>query len=148
MDGEARLNKWIRPEIRGLQAYHVPDAKGLIKLDAMENPYTWPDALLDRWLDVVRQVELNRYPDPSARVLKQHLREAMAIPAGAEILLGNGSDEIIQMILLALADEQRTVLSVEPGFVMYHMIATFADMQYIGVPLQETSSSSRGPVLP
>ncbi|MDZ7662271.1 histidinol-phosphate transaminase [Thiohalophilus sp.] len=133
----SRIDKWIRPAIRGLHAYHVPPAKGFIKLDAMENPYRWPDALLDQWLDVVRQVELNRYPDPSASSLKQHLREAMAVPAGAEILLGNGSDEIIQMILMTLADEQRSVLSVEPGFVMYHMIATFTDMQYIGVPLQD-----------
>lgn len=136
----SRIDKWIRPEIRGLHAYHVPPAKGLIKLDAMENPYRWPDALLDQWLAVVRQVELNRYPDPAAASLKQHLREAMAVPAKAEILLGNGSDEIIQMILMTLADEQRTVLSVEPGFVMYHMIATFTDMQYIGVPLQDDFS--------
>ncbi|MDR9436558.1 MAG: histidinol-phosphate transaminase, partial [Thiohalophilus sp.] len=136
----SRIDKWIRPEVRGLQAYHVPPAKGLIKLDAMENPYRWPEPLLDQWLDVVRQVELNRYPDPAAASLKQHLREAMAVPEGAEILLGNGSDEIIQMILMTLADEQRTVLSVEPGFVMYHMIATFTDMQYIGVPLQDDFS--------
>lgn len=143
----SRIDKWIRPEIHGLQAYHVPPAKGLIKLDAMENPYRWPEPLLDQWLDVVRQVELNRYPDPSAASLKQHLREAMAVPEGAEILLGNGSDEIIQMILMTLADEQRTVLSVEPGFVMYHMIATFTDMQYIGVPLQDDFSLDSKEVL-
>jgi len=137
MGSGSRIDKWIRPEIRGLHAYHVPEAKGLIKLDAMENPYRWPEALLDKWLEVVRQVELNRYPDPSATTLKQHLRKAMDVPDGAEILLGNGSDEIIQMILMTLADEQRAVLSVEPGFVMYHMIATFTDMQYIGVPLQD-----------
>ncbi|MGD8796385.1 MAG: histidinol-phosphate transaminase [Thiohalophilus sp.] len=140
MSSGSRIDKWVRPEIRGLHAYHVPEAKGLIKLDAMENPYRWPNELLDKWLDVVRQVELNRYPDPSATTLKQHLREGMGVPDGAEILLGNGSDEIIQMILMTLADEQRTVLSVEPGFVMYHMIATFTDMQYIGVPLQDDFS--------
>ena len=143
----SRIDKWIRPEIRGLHAYHVPEAKGLIKLDAMENPYRWPDALLDKWLDVVRQVELNRYPDPSASVLKQHLRRGMDVPDDAELLLGNGSDEIIQMILMTLSDDQHSVLSVEPGFVMYHMIATFTNMQYIGVPLQDDFSLDTKEVL-
>ena len=132
-----RVARWVRPDIRALSAYHVPDASGLIKLDAMENPYTWPEEMVQQWLDTLRQVELNRYPDPSANALKDRLREAMAVPADADILLGNGSDEIIQMLLLALAAPGQTVVSVEPGFVMYNMIATFAGMHYVGVPLQD-----------
>lgn len=134
------ISQWIRPEIRALSAYHVPDPGELIKLDAMENPYRWPDELINQWLDVIRDVELNRYPDPGARVLKQHLRESMDVPDDAEILLGNGSDELIQMIMMAMAGNGRSVLSVEPGFVMYKMIATFMDMPYIGVPLQSNFS--------
>jgi histidinol-phosphate aminotransferase len=132
-----RVAQWVRPEIRALSAYHVPDASGLIKLDAMENPYTWPAEMVRQWLETLQQAELNRYPDPSASALKVRLRKAMAVPADADILLGNGSDEIIQMILLALAAPGQTVVSVEPGFVMYHMIATFAGMNYVGVPLQD-----------
>ncbi|MCW8900413.1 MAG: histidinol-phosphate transaminase [Gammaproteobacteria bacterium] len=142
---EEKIENFIRPEIRALSAYHVPDSKNLIKLDAMENPYQWPDDLVDQWLEVIRDVELNRYPDPGARILKQHLREAMAVPTDAEILLGNGSDELIQMIMMAMAGKDssgnaRSVLSVEPGFVMYKMIATFMDMPYIGVPLNDDFS--------
>ncbi len=131
-----RVARWVRPEIRALSAYHVPDALGLIKLDAMENPYTWPEEMVQQWLETLRQAELNRYPDPSASTLKDRLRQAMAVPADADILLGNGSDEIIQMLLLALAVPGQTVVSVEPGFVMYNMIATFAGMNYVGVPLK------------
>lgn len=131
-----RVTRWVRPEIRALSAYHVPNASGLIKLDAMENPYSWPTEMVEQWLETIRQAELNRYPDPSASTLKDRLRQAMAVPAGADILLGNGSDEIIQMVLLAMAAPGKTVVSVEPGFVMYHMIATFAGMNYVGVPLQ------------
>ena len=47
------LNKlvqhWVRPEIRELSAYHVQNPAGLVKLDAMENPYTWPEELRDEW---------------------------------------------------------------------------------------------------
>ena len=141
------IEKWIRPEIRALSAYHVPDSGDLIKLDAMENPYRWPDDLVDQWLNVIRDVELNRYPDPGARVLKEHLRESMEVPASSEILLGNGSDELIQMIMMAMAGNGRSVLSVEPGFVMYKMIATFMDMPYIGVPLQEDFSLNEAVIL-
>lgn len=140
-----KVKAFIRPQIQALSAYHVPDSADTIKLDAMENPYQWPDDLTEQWLDVIRDVELNRYPDPGARVLKQHLRESMDVPDGAEIILGNGSDELIQMIMMAMAGkdtagESHSVLSVEPGFVMYKMIATFMDMPYIGVPLKEDFS--------
>ena len=131
---------WIRPQIRELSAYHVPDASGFIKLDAMENPYRWPQDKIDQWLELLRTAELNRYPDPQAQKLKDSLREAMAVPADASILLGNGSDELIQIIIMALAGEGRSVLSVDPGFVMYRMIAEFCQMDYIGVPLREDFS--------
>ena len=144
---QERVAQWVRPEICALHAYHVPDASGLIKLDAMENPYAWPAEMVEQWLDTLRSAELNRYPDPGANALKERLRTAMAVPTGADILLGNGSDEIIQMVLLALAAPGKTVLSVEPGFVMYHMIATFAGMNYVGVPLQDDFSLDKKAVL-
>jgi len=113
----------------------------------MENPYHWPEALTTKWLDVIKSAEINRYPDPSADSLKEALRKSMAIPADAGILLGNGSDEIIQILLMALNGVDRTVLSVEPGFVMYNMIATFNEMQYVGVPLNEDFSLNKDAVL-
>ncbi len=131
---------WIRPEIRALKAYHVPDPGDSIKLDAMENPYAWPAPLVDAWLEVLREVELNRYPDPGARALTERLREAMQVPAGAGIVLGNGSDELIQMLALSVAQPDRVILAPEPTFVMYRMIAEVAGMCYQGVPLAEDFS--------
>ncbi|VAX11948.1 Histidinol-phosphate aminotransferase [hydrothermal vent metagenome] len=142
-----RIAQWIRPQIRKLSAYHVADASGLIKLDAMENPYHWPQDKIDQWLELLRNAELNRYPDPHARQLKDRLREVMAVPADASVLLGNGSDEIIQMIVMAMSGEGRSVLSVDPGFVMYRMIADFCGMDYIGVPLREDFSLDAEAVL-
>ena len=127
--------RWIRPEIQALSAYHVADPGKLIKLDAMENPFTWPDELRDDWARLIRDTDVNRYPDPQAQELTTRLRACLEIPEGAGVLLGNGSDEIIQMLALALGGEGRTVLSVEPSFVMYRMIAAFSGLQYVGVPL-------------
>jgi len=136
----SRVADWIRSEIRDLSVYHVPDPAGLIKLDAMENPYHWPEAMVEEWLAVLRDVSLNRYPDPSPIGLKASLGKAMGIPIGQEVLLGNGSDELIQMIALALAQPGRVILAPEPGFVMYKMIATMTSMDYVGVPLAEDFS--------
>jgi len=127
----------IRDDIRALRAYHVPDSAGLIKLDAMENPYPWPEALREDWLATLRTADLNRYPDPQGRDLQAALRKAMGIPADIALLLGNGSDELIQILALAVAAPGRKVLSVDPGFVMYRMIALFAGMDYVGVSLRE-----------
>ncbi len=133
---KALVDHWVRPEIRAISAYHVADARGLIKLDAMENPYSLPDELRQAWAGLLSGLDINRYPDPQANALKERLRSTMAIPADMSLLLGNGSDEIIQMIVMALAGPGRTVLSVEPGFVMYRMIATFCGVKYVGVPLR------------
>src|SRR4051812_28161251 len=113
---EQKIQQLIRPEIRALKAYHVPDARGLVKLDAMENPYGWTDALRQQWLGVLRDVELNRYPDPAAHALRARLRAAWKLPAGVDTLLGNGSDELIQIVLMALARPGATVLAPAPSF--------------------------------
>jgi histidinol-phosphate aminotransferase len=132
----APIEDLIRSDIQALRAYQVPDAAGLIKLDAMENPYGWPEALRDEWLESLRKAAINRYPDPQGRALQLVIREAMGVPEDMALLLGNGSDELIQMLCLAVAAPGRKLLSVEPGFVMYRMIALFAGLGYAGVPLR------------
>jgi histidinol-phosphate aminotransferase len=134
-DPSRLVERWIRPEIRALNAYHVPPAAGLVKLDAMENPYGWPEPMIADWLEHLRAVELNRYPDPGADALKAALTHSLSLPEGCGLLLGNGSDELIQMIALVLAAPGRTILAPEPSFVMYRMIATFTGMEYASVPL-------------
>jgi len=141
------IRKWVRQPIRELAAYHVPDAQGFIKLDAMENPYHWPPEMLTTWLEVLSTVSLNRYPDPAALDLKRLLHTSMQVPPGCDVLLGNGSDELIQMILMAVSGKDRVVLAPEPGFVMYRMIATYLDMPYVGVPLHEDFSLNREAML-
>lgn len=127
----------IRPEVRELTAYHVADATGLIKLDAMENPHPLPPEVDAAWRRALAGAELNRYPDPRGRALKSALRERFGIAPEYELLLGNGSDELIQILAMAVAGSERTLLAPEPGFVMYRMIARFVGMRYRGVALAE-----------
>ncbi|MGH8653984.1 MAG: histidinol-phosphate transaminase [Gammaproteobacteria bacterium] len=127
--------RWVGPEIQALTAYHVPASTGMVKLDAMENPYPWPDDLRDPWLQSLRNAELNRYPDPEAKELKEKLRELLGLPPEAGLLLGNGSDELIQMILLTVASPGRCVLAPEPTFAMYKIISQCVGLRFVGVPL-------------
>lgn len=132
-----RVRDWVREDIQALSAYRVHPADGLIKLDAMENPYDWPADLMQPWLSAIAHASLNRYPDPRSSQLMPVLRAALGIPDAAEVLLGNGSDELIQMIILALARPGAVVLAPEPTFVMYRLIAQWLGVRFVGVPLRD-----------
>ncbi len=140
-------DRLIRPEILDLRAYHVPDAQGMIKLDAMENPYRLPSGLAHELAAVLAETAINRYPDPRAEGLKAVMRQAFGIPAELELMLGNGSDELIQVLALALARPGAVLLSVEPSFVMYRLIAAVCGMRYVGVPLQPDFSLDEAAML-
>ncbi|GFO72568.1 histidinol-phosphate aminotransferase [Bathymodiolus japonicus methanotrophic gill symbiont] len=135
MNEQELISTVIRPEIRALTAYKVADACGYVKLDAMENPYTWPEEIKAEWLKIVHDAEINRYPDPEAKTLCRILKDYNQIPADSEILLGNGSDEIIQLLLMALP-ANATVMAPEPSFVMYKQVAQCLGLKYQGIPLQ------------
>jgi histidinol-phosphate aminotransferase len=130
----------VRAEIRALSAYAVAKAgsgaEPWLKLDAMENPYPLPEAVKARLSDALAGVAINRYPDAGGEAVKRALRSALKIPDAAALLLGNGSDELIQIIVSALAKPGAVVLAPEPSFVMYRMDAVFASTRFVGVPLK------------
>jgi histidinol-phosphate aminotransferase len=132
------LTNLFRPEVLAMSAYHVADAANYIKLDAMENPYTWPEDIQQQWLQSLKSCSINRYPDPEAKTLASALRASNGIPESSAILLGNGSDEIIQILLMSLHPDA-CVLAPEPGFVMYKQVAQSLGLRYRGVPLLDDS---------
>jgi histidinol-phosphate aminotransferase len=138
-----RAEQLVRAPVRVLSAYHVAPAAGLIKLDAMENPYGWPEDMLAEWLEQLHGVAMNRYPDPAAPALKQRLREVLAVPPGCDLLLGNGSDEIIQLLVLCLAGPGRAVMAPDPTFVMYRLLTTALGGEYVAVALDANDFSLR-----
>lgn len=134
MTGNSLITSIFRKEVLAMSAYKVADASGLIKLDAMENPYNWPDDLTQNWLETLKTCELNRYPDPEARQLTQTIREQNRISTAFDVLLGNGSDELIQILLMA-SPPNASVLSAQPSFVMYQQISQSLGLNFISVPL-------------
>lgn len=126
----------IRADVRALSAYHVQDASGLVKLDAMENPYGLPEALQHELGRRLGALALNRYPVPTYVALKNAICDKLGVPAGFDVILGNGSDELISIVSVACAKPGATVLAPLPGFVMYAMSAQLAGLEFIGVPLR------------
>ena len=112
----------------------------MVKLDAMENPYPLPAAMRRELAEVLSRVELNRYPEPSGRELRALLAHRMRVPQGMELLLGNGSDDLIQIVTLALARPGAVMMYPAPTFVMYSMNAVFSGMKALAVPLREDFS--------
>ena len=137
----------VRPEILGMQAYHVSDSRGMVKLDAMENPYQLPPEMKADLGALLAVAEINRYPDPTGTELRALLRQKMHVPEGMEVLLGNGSDDLIQMITLALAKPGAVVMYPEPTFVMYKLNAVLAGMKPVGVQTNADFSLDRGAFL-
>ncbi|QMT32295.1 histidinol-phosphate transaminase [Alysiella filiformis] len=128
----------IRADIQKMTAYQVADLPSdFIKLDAMEVPYQYPEHLQQALAQQLAAAPINRYPNPHTSGLQAALRQAFAMPDTAQIVLGNGSDELIQLLTLLVAQPQATVLSVEPAFVMYRHNAALLGLNYVGVPLRE-----------
>ena len=128
------IEQWLRSDIKNINAYHVPDSKNLLKLDAMESPFGVPIDLKKDFLDYINKAEVNRYPDATSTQLKDTLRNLMDVPKEFEILLGNGSDELIQLLALA-CNEGDLIMSFEPSFVMYEMVSKYAHLKYHGIKL-------------
>ena len=135
-DVAARVAASVRPEVRALTAYHVAKADGMIKLDANESPYALPDAVRTSSRRHSRDVPLNRYPDGGADAVKAALRKAHALPDEVGIVLGNGSDELLQLITTAVVKPGAAIVAPDPTFVMYRLYATYAGARYVPVSLR------------
>ena len=125
----------IREDVRSMNAYAVQDATGFIKLDAMENPFGLPPALQAELGARLGALALNRYPGERGADLRRALAAHAQMPEGFELMLGNGSDELISLLAIACDKPGATVLAPVPGFVMYAMSARLQGLRFVGVPL-------------
>ncbi len=132
---DPQMARLIRPDVKAMHAYAVQDSAGMVKLDAMENPHRLPPALQAELGQRLGALALNRYPGSRVNDLRQALAEYAQVPPGFELMLGNGSDELISLLALACAVPGARVLAPVPGFVMYAMSAQLQGLQFTGVPL-------------
>ena len=139
----------IRDVVRNDQPYHVADSDGLIKLDAMENPYSLPLHMRPELGRRLADAVLNRYPVPSYANLKHKLCARMGVPKGYDVILGNGSDELISIIATAITGGQRrpVIMAPVPAFVMFARTAMLTGCEFVGVPLRADFSLDKDAML-
>ena len=118
-----------------MHAYAVQNSTGMVKLDAMENPHRLPAALQAELGRRLGALALNRYPDGRVNDLRGALADYAQMPDGFDIMLGNGSDELISLLAMACDVPGATIFSPVPGFVMYGVSAQLQGLKFIGVPL-------------
>ena len=117
-----------------MHAYAIQPSAGLIKLDAMENPFRLPEALQRELGERLGRVAINRYPVGCVADVIAALSAYVKLPAGCKLMLGNGSDELISLLALACDVPGATILAPLPGFVMYEMSAKLQGLKFVGVP--------------
>jgi histidinol dehydrogenase len=131
----ARIAAVVRQDVKSMHAYAIQPSAGLVKLDAMENPFRLPEALRRELGRRLGEVAINRYPTSCVGAVVAALASYVKLPAGCKLMLGNGSDELISLLALACDRPGATILAPVPGFVMYEMSARLQGLGFIGVPL-------------
>jgi histidinol-phosphate aminotransferase len=135
MSASERLRLTVRQDVQSMHAYAIQDSRGLVKLDAMENPYRLPEALQRELGERLGRVAINRYPGRCVADVVAALARHVELPAGCRLMLGNGSDELIGLLAMACDMPGASVLAPLPGFVMYEMSARLQGLGFVGVPL-------------
>ena len=132
---DQRLKTTIRQDIQSMHAYAIQNSAGLVKLDAMENPFRLPEPLQRELGERLGRVAINRYPVGCVADVIAALSNYVKLPAGCKLMLGNGSDELISLLALACDVPGASILAPLPGFVMYEMSAKLQGLKFVGVPL-------------
>jgi histidinol-phosphate aminotransferase len=130
-----RLQHTIRQDVKSMHAYAIQPSAGFIKLDAMENPFRLTPELQRELGERLARVAINRYPVQCIADVVARLSTFVDLPAGCKLILGNGSDELIDILSVACNRPGATLLAPLPGFVMYEMSARLRGLQFVGVPL-------------
>jgi histidinol-phosphate aminotransferase len=136
------IQRRIRQDVQSMHAYAIQDSIGMVKLDAMENPHRLPPELQEALGQRLGALALNRYPDGRVNDLRHALAAYAQMPESCDIMLGNGSDELISLLAMTcdvaldpITGKKPVILAPLPGFVMYAMSAALQGLDFVGVPL-------------
>ncbi len=130
-----RIQSVIRQDVQSMHGYAIQPSAGLVKLDAMENPFRLSLPLQHELGERLGRVAINRYPSQCVADVISALTAFVKPPPGAKLMLGNGSDELISLLALAADVPGNTVLAPLPGFVMYEMSAKLQGLKFVSVAL-------------
>ncbi|MFO1217687.1 MAG: histidinol-phosphate transaminase [Burkholderiaceae bacterium] len=142
-----RIARVIRQDVQAMHGYAIQPSAGLVKLDAMENPFRLPEPLQRELGERLARVAINRYPSQCVADVVAALSRHVQLSAGCKMILGNGSDELIDLLAVACDVPGAGILAPLPGFVMYEMSARLRGLRFTGVPLTADFELDRAAML-
>ncbi|MBC8284511.1 MAG: histidinol-phosphate transaminase [Nitrospinae bacterium] len=133
-------------KVKNLKAYKVETVEEGIKLHANENPYSPSPELTKKILARFENLELNRYPDPDCKILKKAISSRIEVPEN-QLVVGNGSDELIQNLMQVFCNEGDTIAFPDPTFAMYAITAKGMGLKVETFPLNSKWDFEAKPLL-
>ncbi|MFW6134020.1 MAG: histidinol-phosphate transaminase [Elusimicrobiota bacterium] len=142
-----KKSNFVHDRIKYLKPYTIPPvSEGEIKLDAQENPYPLPEEIKKKISGILTEIELNRYPQIYLKNLKKLLSNYAGVSED-NILIGNGSDELILLILIACGGPGKIVTCPYPAFSMYRILSELMGSKFVEISLDEEFSLPVGKIL-
>ena len=137
IDSKTLLNNLFGNNSSSIVPYTIEDSTGMIKLDAMESPFNLPDLLSNELANRISKVEFNRYPDSRAVKAIKSIRDWMKIPNELRIIAGNGSDELISILIMSIAGRDISVAAPDPSFSMFKILAKQYRTKFVPLSLDK-----------
>jgi len=131
------IKKFTSPNLANLRPYEVKDVEYRIKMDANENPFDIPEEIKRLLAQELLELPLNRYPDATAKELREKLSALLSVNI-EQIVVGNGSDELITYLITAFGRNDTRIVYPTPTFSMYEILSRATGVETKGVPLTET----------
>lgn len=119
-----------RDDLRSLDGYHSPQVDVRVRLNTNESPYAPPPAFVDRLAEALRDVAWHRYPDREARALREALGNFLGQPS-ERLLCANGSNEILQTLLLTYGGAGRRAVIFEPTYALHAHISEITGTEIV-----------------
>lgn len=147
------LAKFIKPEVLSLKGYHLAKRECTIKLNQNENPFGFPEALKEKFWQRIKNLDWARYPDFQMENLTEKIAEYLQLPA-ENVLVGNGSNSLIQALLMVTLSPANRLLVPEPTFTLYDLTGKMLGAEVVAfrlhpedfsLPLQDILLAARAP---
>lgn len=132
--------KYYRDSLRELKAYDPHEVPYKIKLNANENPYGLSEENIEEIFEEAKNIEYSRYPNANAVKLSEMVSSFWGLTKN-NIIIGNGSDELIDYLVKAFSEKGRKIITTAPSFAMYKIYSMINGSNFVQIPLNQSDFS-------
>lgn len=136
---------FVKENIKNLVEYKENNKSYKIKLDANEGKNIFFEDIEDESINIVKDLSINRYPDSNTEKLKEEIKNYIDVKA-ENIITGNGSSEMIDLIMKTFVDKDEKILSFVPTFSMYSIYSQIYSAKFIGIKSNSIYIGTEGQV--